>query len=461
MKLYSVKELRKSRIFFDREPSNFLIYLGYFLLLVIILFFIFIKFVPKNYIVRAQGSIEMNDKGYITPLVNSNVIDIHFKEGDVVKKGDIILTLSNGSEGVQETEIEKDIKLLTNKKDVFDKYEESLVTKVNLLQNNEAEQEFYGKVEYYLTQVNDENNEKKNIKKNIEKKNNELNNLKSEIEGIKSDLYKNYLKEFNRKQEDLNQLVLKRKTSNEEDELLVKDEIKLLERELQDLNNSYEKDLEEGIKGKNNEILAKQEEIQELEQRNNEQSSSTYAQLISELGTLRLTNNDKINELTSQKVIKNNDSNLLQIKSEQDGTLHYLSPLKKGLGLQAFQPVAQIDNGQNAKLIVDAFITAQDKSKVKVGDITKVSVSGINQTKYGVLKGKVKQISSGTIIQQNDGKTELFYSVNISINTSELKNKTDNKDVIKIVPSMPVLANIIYEKESYLEWILEQLNLNK
>lgn len=39
--------------------------------------------------------------------------------------------------------------------------------------------------------------------------------------------------------------------------------------------------------------------------------------------------------------------------------------------------------------------------------------------------------------------------------------KASNGDAIKAIKSMPVVARIIYEKETYMDWVLEMLNFVK
>ncbi|MFZ1605623.1 MAG: secretion protein HlyD, partial [Enterococcus aquimarinus] len=94
-----------------------------------------------------------------------------------------------------------------------------------------------------------------------------------------------------------------------------------------------------------------------------------------------------------------------------------------------------------------------------VGNSVKVSVTGVNQTKYGMLQGKINEISAGTVFQNgSEENSQLLYQIIIELNNTNLKS---NKDTIKVEASMPVVANIIYDKETYLEWILNELNLKK
>ena len=144
--------------------------------------------------------------------------------------------------------------------------------------------------------------------------------------------------------------------------------------------------------------------------------------------------------------------------ANKDGVVHYLTPVKTGLGLQGFQPIAQMDKGKNSKLVGEVYISAQDRSKIKVGNTTKLSLAGVNQTKYGLLTGKIKSISDGTITQGSGEQTQVLYQVNVALDKMTL---TSGGEEILAKASMPTVASIVYEKENYMEWLLEQLNFMK
>ena len=180
--------------------------------------------------------------------------------------------------------------------------------------------------------------------------------------------------------------------------------------------------------------------------------------LISELGTARTQTAEKISELDSQKKLKQTDTNLFTLIANKDGVVHYLTPVKTGLGLQGFQPIAQMDKGKNSKLVGEVYISAQDRSKIKVGNTTKLSLAGVNQTKYGLLTGKIKSISDGTITQGSGEQTQVLYQVNVALDKMTL---TSGGEEILAKASMPTVASIVYEKENYMEWLLEQLNFMK
>lgn len=467
MKLYNKDELKESRIFFDQHPPKYLFFLNWFLVMILVVSLIGANFIKKNYIVKAQGTIEADDKRYVTPVANGNIAEIHKQEGDQVRKGDKLLTLSVGIEGVQEHEIQKQINGLEAKKEVYEKYKKSLKEKTNYLKNKGDEQAFYGKVAYYLEQLQGEETEYKHTSETINQKQSDLNKLQEELEINQQENQEKYQKDFARKQSQLKKLqkeLQELQDKEKSDGLLVvekqakESEIDSLLIEIENIKETSDEQLQSELDAKESEIKGLEQEIKDLERQGESApaSNSTYNQLISELGTERIQTNDKITEFESQRNVNSANSNTLTITANKDGYLHYLVPIKAGVGLQSFQPVAQIANDKEAELIVESYIPAQDVSKMNVNDSVKVAIAGVNQTKFGMLKGNVKEISNGTIIQQGENNSQvMLYQVTVALKTKELQS---DKEIIKARASMPVVANIVYEHESYLEWLLEQLN---
>ncbi|MEG0094363.1 MAG: hypothetical protein RR673_09775, partial [Erysipelotrichaceae bacterium] len=72
------------------------------------------------------------------------------------------------------------------------------------------------------------------------------------------------------------------------------------------------------------------------------------------------------------------------------------------------------------------------------------------------LKGTLKSIDIGTVTQETNNGNIILYRCIVSINAKELKASTG--ETVKATKSMPVTARIIYEKETYLEWVLDLLS---
>ena len=128
------------------------------------------------------------------------------------------------------------------------------------------------------------------------------------------------------------------------------------------------------------------------------------------------------------------------------------------MSVQQNQVIAEISTQQEENYLVEAYVNATDIAKIHVGDSVKVAVSGVNTMKYGTIKGKLVSIDSGTINQETKTGNLLLYRIVITIDEYQLKSK---KDTIQLIKSMSVEARIIYEKESYLEWVLEMLNFKQ
>lgn len=81
------------------------------------------------------------------------------------------------------------------------------------------------------------------------------------------------------------------------------------------------------------------------------------------------------------------------IKANTTGTIHMLSDYKEGMVVQATQALASISS-ENDEYIIQANVSADDSARLKVGDKTDITVSGLTQSVYGTISGKVTQIDS-------------------------------------------------------------------
>lgn len=156
MKLYNKSELRYSRIFFDKKPPAYAFILIISTTLVLVGALIGAVYIPKNYIVKANGNAVITGTEFLSAIGSGKVVTMHKSEGDTVKAGDVILSLSSGEEGLQAGSLTKQLEKLRAKEAIFQKFEQSLNEKFNHMANSGEEQEYYGKVEYYLSQLNSE-----------------------------------------------------------------------------------------------------------------------------------------------------------------------------------------------------------------------------------------------------------------------------------------------------------------
>ena len=139
MKLYNKSELRYSRIFFDKRPPAYAFILIISTALILLGSLIASAYIPKNYIVKANGNSVITGTEFLSAVSPGKVVTLHKSEGDIVKAGDVIISLSSGQEGLQATSLNKQLEKLRAKEAIFQKFEQSLNEKHNHMTNSGEE----------------------------------------------------------------------------------------------------------------------------------------------------------------------------------------------------------------------------------------------------------------------------------------------------------------------------------
>lgn len=366
---------------------------------------------------KAPGIITTSDNQFISPQINGAVVSIKAVEGQKVSKDEVLFIISNGQEGLQNSALMQQVQNLNTKLEVMKRYEESLKKKVNQMKNSGIEQAYYGKVEYYLLQVKTQNFDKKNLTTQLSYKKQKKKELNSELNKLTNQLNS-----------------------------MEKDDIKKSE-------------IQGKIDAKKSEMDGIQQEISQLEQQINNPSSQAqeiYNQLTSELGTERFEIESKIVELEGQILINNGQDSSLIVKSKNNGIVHYLVPLQVGMSIQANQIVAEVSKNSDQDSQVEAYIDAKDISKVNIGNKVQIAIDGVNTYKFGTIEGMLLSIDSGTVTQETREGNKIYYKGLIGLSKSKLNSSDGN--TVKLIKSMPVKAIIVYEEETYYEWLMKMLN---
>lgn len=467
MKLYNQSELRYSRIFFDKRPPAYAFILIFSTLATLIIAFAVSAYLPKNYIVKARGTSVITGTEYVSALSNGKIVTLHKKEGDSVKAGEVILSLSSGQEGLQTESLTKQLDKLKAKESLFQKYEQSLNEKVNYMANSGEEQEYYGKVEYYLSQLSSENYNDGSQYAKLQEEYTKLNKLVAEKSQLETD-WSSYQSQLANLEAELATLSVQETAETNSDSETSSSsadtssnsiQLEQLNTKISEVKTKIETTTS-SIQGKGTEIESLQSSIREMERSYNDPTSqayNTYAQLISELGTARAANNKSITELEANLGISTGQDRGLTVSASSDGTLHYVTPLKQGMSVQQNQTIAEIA-GSDREAYVEAFVLATDISRVTVGAEVDIAITGVNSQKFGTLKGAVTQIDSGTITQETQNGNVSFYKVVVALEELTLKK---DEEIVVLQKDMPVEARIVYDNETYLDWILELLSFKQ
>ncbi|HGL8783855.1 TPA: HlyD family efflux transporter periplasmic adaptor subunit [Streptococcus suis] len=454
-------------MFFDKRPPAYAFILIFSTLASLIIAFAVSAYLPKNYIVKARGTSVITGTEYVSALSNGKIVTLHKKEGDSVKAGEVILSLSSGQEGLQTESLTKQLDKLKAKESLFQKYEQSLNEKVNYMVNSGEEQEYYGKVEYYLSQLSSENYNDGSQYAKLQEEYTKLNKLVAEKSQLETDLssYQSQLANLEAELSTLSVQETAETNSDSETNSSSTDsspnsiQLEQLNTKISEVKTKIETTTS-SIQGKGTEIESLQSSIREMERSYNDPTSqayNTYAQLISELGTARAANNKSITELEANLGISTGQDRGLTVSASSDGTLHYVTPLKQGMSVQQNQTIAEIA-GSDREAYVEAFVLATDISRVTVGAEVDIAITGVNSQKFGTLKGAVTQIDSGTITQETQNGNVSLYKVVVALEELTLKK---DEEIVVLQKDMPVEARIVYDNETYLDWILELLSFKQ
>ncbi|OCN03834.1 hypothetical protein A4S06_04515 [Erysipelotrichaceae bacterium MTC7] len=403
MKLFNIHDLTYTRFFFDRKPPKYAIYTLLITLLFMIGFGIAITRFTKPYVVYGQGSIVSKENHYVSSNAQGVVVSIEANEGDYIKTGEILLVLSDGKNGSEVEALHDQYAQTKEKLSIMDLYEQSLREKTNHLQNKGLQQEYYGKVEYYLLQLAEEQVTKQRVQEN---------------------------------------LALKKEKLHKEQQALSK------------TTDSLEQEAKQAS------LENIQEEIKQLQQelQNVPQSEKLFYQFVSELGTQRTQVETQKQELESNTLLASTSASTYVIRASNEGYVHYLNPMYEGLSIQSNGVIAQISENEPKKWVVETYIDANEIAKVKVGQPVLIELNGLNSNVYPSIPGMVTSIDQGSLSQDSAEGRQLVYRMLVMMNYPKVK---DTKSFQQLKKGMPVTCKIIYEEETYVDYLLTLLQLKE
>ena len=139
----------------------------------------------------------------------------------------------------------------------------------------------------------------------------------------------------------------------------------------------------------------------------------------------------------------------LSIRAPVDGVVLSLATKTVGGVVTAAQPVAEIVP-DNAELIVEAVVQNKDVGFIEVGQQVVIKIDTYSFQRYGYLNGTVESISPDAI---SDEKYGLVYKMKVQIDG----NRTSKNNDIRIEPGLSVTAEITTGKRRIIEFFLDPL----
>jgi hemolysin D len=164
---------------------------------------------------------------------------------------------------------------------------------------------------------------------------------------------------------------------------------------------------------------------------------------------------DKILAASQQDVMRNAaHSKLLKLTSPVDGTVQQLQAYTVGGVVPGAQPLMKIVPKED-KIEVEAMLENRDVGFVEKGQTAAVKIDAFEFTKYGIIPGRVVQVSSDAI---KDEKRGLLYSVTIELDKSSIVVNGQNTP---LNPGMTVRADIKTGSRRVIEYFLSPLLQHK
>ena len=463
MKLYNKTELMHSRIFFDKKPPMFLTIFILSVLFLVALFFFITSILIRTYVVTAQGMVTTEDLTFVGSFTDGIVVELLQTEGSFVESGDVLFIVSSGVEGLQYQtlfeQLEHQEELLT----VMDLFELSINERVNHMTNAGIQQEYYARVEHYLLSIRSDAANTTSMEEDLKEQRNQVRDLSANITRLNDEI--SVLEPIEeRLQNQINNTPSEIEENNAQDD--VYDEmpsVMIPNPEYINLNNEIEEIRSElqNLKGRRDGYTSERDSVQSDIRRQERQPESTNVeqtriQLMAELGINRIAAETRIVELESEINILGIQDGLHEVRANQTGYVHYLLPLREGMMVQRMQSIAEISMNREDEMRVEVFIPAHRISRVEVGQDVNVAIDGVNISKYGTILGQLISIDVGTISQDTPQGNMIFYHAIVAINYTYLQ--ASNGDTVYVLRSMPVTARIVYERETYLNWILSMLH---
>lgn len=155
VEIKNIEELRDSRIMYEKEIPKF----GYIFILILfmtmILILIWSKKTPKKYEILASGTVTNESTNYVMCTYTGEVESCNLQEGELVEKGDILLSIKSTDYDLQEEQLLINRDAFETKIDKYRQLVQSIKNDENLFDASNPEDSLYFSIyEGYKSLVN-------------------------------------------------------------------------------------------------------------------------------------------------------------------------------------------------------------------------------------------------------------------------------------------------------------------
>lgn len=482
-KFPSIDDITDSTLIMNSKPHKFVLFLIYIILSIVITFFIWAGFTHKDEYVKVSGQIRPSDENaIITSSLNGAITDIKVSNGDIVKKGQLLIKLDTSALQKEEKLVNDEIDDKNNELKNYELLKQSIRENTNEFDKNGESSDFYDMFEKYKNDLNNANEQvnndnislyqnKQNATETLQQNIDKTHDLQQEIANYT--LYKSSVEddkdEFPANQKNSSVYTTYKVYKNNYDNLKEKIQQNLddsidLQTQLQTLKLKEVATINNSIDSLNTSLKASQFAVD-----NSQKSLTLFNQISSGKSiaeqNITLTTLNQITdsiETLNQNIlsyqlklvdIKNSIDNS-SIKANKNGKIMLQTTLKVGTNINAGNELMRIVS-TNKNLTFELTVPNRDISSFQIGKEVKFEINSLPYIDYGKAKGIITDISPDAII---DEKTNLsYYLVDCSIDETQLKSK-DGK-IVNLLAGMQGQGIVIDKPRTVLSWILKELNM--
>jgi multidrug resistance efflux pump len=488
--IIDANDMSDSREVYEERPNKWLVYTVYAIALIVVMALMWSILFKMDIVVKGQGVFRcVNDASEISCGVTGKIISNKYKDGDYVKKGDVILKIKVDSLSETIKKYENDIKNFNARIEMLNAYENSLEGDEGALKayrDNKYYEEFLNRRELLFERINGENKasgkQKTSLERNnigideaLKKYNDKLEKLKQAENAVtsranpftKNDIYYYYLVEGYISSYNYNsfQYDSKIETASNNDGnqggigiASLKDE---KEQALKKLECQEISSIESQISQIEDSVMKLKTSKTSMEIQNGstiDGSTSKQVEILTEKGEIEaelVKYQEKNNEC--QAYLENYDikNNNCIIKANASGYYYGSESLKQGIYVKEGSVIGAIYPKKQDKFRAEVYIENSEIGKLKDRQKVRFEIASYPSSEYGYFTGKIKDVAEDISVDKSSGKS--FYKVIISCDNVSKTGK-DGKTVT-LKNGMGVQAKIITDKKSVFRYVLEKIDL--
>ncbi|GAA0731491.1 HlyD family type I secretion periplasmic adaptor subunit [Clostridium oceanicum] len=422
MKLFKRKNVRTeflpSAIEIVETPASPLGKFSIWAIFLIVLAAFIWSFSKVNEVATARGKvIPSGNTNIVQSLTGGTIKSINVKEGEDVKKGEVLLTIDDGQFKTDKSKLENQLEVLKTSKDILQAYKEGKKPDIDVKKFKESKALILEKLGYSKTiesiysidlentdmGINDSKEDISKTQKKLSEEEGKLSKLRIELQNLENNQKSNANEDANKGEDKKSEIERK------------KSEIKNSEDRIENIKESI-KDKQDNLKIKeNNKEKYKLNHKQELEKE-----------------SVNVLNAIEEHKKAIEKV--NKQMKELIIKSPVDGKIQKSAVNTVGGVLQAGAPIMHIVP-KNKELIVEAMILNKDIGFVSKDQKVQLKFDTFDFQRYGTIEGTITKITPDAVEINNQS----MYKASIKLSKKDINI---NGKALKFSPGMTVTCDI-------------------